>query len=94
MTVEHRIVVDLSDIKSVSFECTSCHAVITASPDKAVLPAQCDQCGTVAMKFDTLHRTSSSPEQALLSALAAIRKQQPGKSLFTIRFDFEAPVNV
>jgi hypothetical protein len=42
MTVERKIVVGLTDIKAISFQCDNCEYRITMSPDKvSQLPASC-----------------------------------------------------
>jgi hypothetical protein len=41
MTIEHKIVVGLSDIKAVIFECRQCRTRISMAPDKIAVPPRC-----------------------------------------------------
>ncbi len=41
MVIEHKIVIDLEDIKSISFQCESCEYRVAMSPDKVSLPLNC-----------------------------------------------------
>jgi hypothetical protein len=96
MTIEHKIVVGLDDIRAVIFECRQCHTRVSMSPTDAIdIPAQCPQrnCASVwitgraaAIKSDYEGSTSASIN--LVSAIGYIRKKNNG-SAFRILLEFE-----
>jgi len=66
MTVEHRILVGIDDLKAITFECLKCKARITLLPnDKLGVPDSCSACSAV-------WKASSPSSNVTVSAPAAI----------------------
>jgi len=101
MTSERRIVVSLSDIKLISYECKYCGARVSFSPDCVIDAAdQCFQCKkswAVSQPSErdiiaTQHFTAASPERKACMAISAMRNQDVTRSLgFRILLELEEP---
>jgi hypothetical protein len=92
MMRERKIVVSLSEIKALIFECTNCKARTVLSPENAdLIPDQCAKghlWGWKAQK-DFGHYEAATPYPAFLGSLKRLRNpdsQQPGFSIF-LEFD-------
>jgi hypothetical protein len=90
MVIERKIVVDLQDIRAVSFQCESCEYRVAMSPDKVSLPINCPNG----------HQWTSGQSNALIatplfqftSTLATLRTLLKQKALgYRIVFEFDEP---
>ena len=86
MTIEHRMLLGLKDIKSIHIECKVCHARIVRSPDKSLtLPQGCSACGaTWPQEFG-----DTAPIVKLVNLIVALRTSEPEtyKLAFEIEYD-------
>lgn len=74
MTIETKIVFDLSEINVVVFECTICGARTSLRPEKIdAPPLQCPAGHTWNWNVDTRYSSTQSPYKALLSSLAKLQ---------------------
>jgi hypothetical protein len=94
MTVEHKIVVGLEDIKAVTFECRQCGTRVSMSPAEIQIPRQCPAaaCSSVwimgkpaGMTSD--YEASTSAHLNFVSAIGHIRKHNG--AAFRILLEFE-----
>jgi predicted RNA-binding Zn-ribbon protein involved in translation (DUF1610 family) len=97
MTVEHKVVVGLDDIKAIVFECLKCGAKVTRSPDSGrEVPYTCSECriswrdndtkGDVEHWQDCFSKFTKS-----IGDIRTLDKQRQGN--FRILFEFEAPAS-
>jgi hypothetical protein len=85
MTIENRIVFDLTEIKGVIFECNSCGARISVRPGTVEMPPQkCPADHWWNWNVGTKYHSSESPFRALLSALAELQNSLYGQIGFKI----------
>lgn len=90
MTVEHKIVVGLGDIKAVIFECGKCHIRISVPADNIKPPFACP-CGRQWMPdLAESVETPKSPYLRFFAALNQCRTLQDNGASFTILLEFEA----
>jgi hypothetical protein len=92
MTFEHKIVVELDDIKAVSLECRQCHTRVTMSPDAIHIPDVCPgaNCDNVWMAGDPANYQSvTSPHMNFINAIGKIRKELGKGAPFTILLEFD-----
>jgi len=85
MVIERRMVVGIEDIKAVSFECTSCKARLTRSPDSMEVPFTCPHCGAQWRG----HEPMEPPIVRIVVGIVQLRKT-PQKG-FKLLFEFEEP---
>jgi hypothetical protein len=98
MTVEHRIIVGLGDIKAVCFECRKCKARAMFSTDLALeIPAECAQChqkwsagGQQTMKYRTYETVIGSFVESI-SGLLTITKENKDAFGFSVLLEFDDP---
>jgi hypothetical protein len=98
MTVEHRVVVGIEDIKAVCFECIDCGARAISSADFAIeVPSECQQCHkpwgappSSVMKYRTYETVMGSFVEAI-SGLREIAKQNPKVFGFRLMIGFDDP---
>ncbi|MGA3052689.1 MAG: hypothetical protein ABSD63_00630 [Candidatus Korobacteraceae bacterium] len=91
MTVEHKIVVGLGDIKALIFECRKCLTRVSVPVEEAKTPHACP-CGHQWLP-DYMEGTSGpklSAYQRFCSALKECRTLQANGSPFTVLLEFEA----
>lgn len=86
MTIEHRMLVGLEDIRSIHIECKKCGAKIVRSPDKTLnLPNACSACGA-----DWPQTFGDNPPIVkLMILIASLRASQPETYRFSIEFDYD-----
>ena len=90
MTIEHKIVVGLNDIKAVSLECSKCQTRITLAPDGIEVPLQCPKCGKIWITGDPSgYQAVASPYVNFFTAIAKIRTLLENGAPFKILFEFE-----
>lgn len=92
MTIEHKIVVGLSDIKAVIYECTSptCRARVSISPDKVQIPEQCPSCNKGWMSAERKsQQCDTSQEWNFIDSLAKLRVLAMKPLPFRILLEFE-----
>jgi hypothetical protein len=95
MTLEHKIVVGLGDIKAVIFECRECHTRISMAPDKIDVPPRCPKktCESPAwivgkpVGVTSDYDGSTSAHLNFVSAIGHIREHNG--AAFTILLEFE-----
>jgi hypothetical protein len=89
MTVEHKIVVTLDDIRTISYECNKCRARVTFPLGSELDPAPyCYNCRN-QWKAETPFGQESAFKK-LLQSLNAIATLEKEKALgFRIRFEFD-----
>jgi hypothetical protein len=95
MTVEHKIVVGLDDIKAVIFECRQCRTRVSMSPtDATEIPVQCPQrnCASVWITgrpsaIRSEHDSSTSAHINFVSAIGYIRKHNGAAFRILLEFD-------
>ncbi len=97
MTLEHKIVVGLEDIRAVTLESLNpegCRATFSASPDTIKIPENCPQCGHEWIPTATTGHLGGKawPYANLISSIKAIRAQKAPDNLsgFRIMFEFGA----
>jgi hypothetical protein len=89
MTVEHKIVVGLDDIKAVSFECKQCRTRVTMLPDDIRVPYRCQKCDAVWIVGDpSSYQGVTSPHMNFVNAIGQIRKQLANGAPFKILLEF------
>lgn len=96
MTVEHRMIVGINDIKAVTFECLNCKTRITVQADSLRdVPRVCGSCNTVwwASTDTTAYVSTSAPAplaliQAIVTMNILIREK---KETFRVLFEFDEP---
>ena len=96
MALEHRLLLDLSDIVAVTFECVKCSARLSLKPEKVDVSQlrQCQWCGKPWLANDSEINIRGGPFTLLLVALRAARQlpaEEP-KVGFTLFFEFASPV--
>jgi hypothetical protein len=90
MTIEHRIVVGLGDIKAVSLECNKCHTRITLIPDGIEVPPQCPKCGKIWISGDPSgYQAVASPYVNFFAAIGKIRTLLENGAPFKILLEFD-----
>jgi hypothetical protein len=92
MTLEHKIVVGLSDIKAVIFECRQCQTRISVPAKEIKIPLACPTCESVWIKGKPAGTTnnydgSTSAHLNFVSAIGHIREHNG--AAFTILLEFE-----
>lgn len=94
MTAEHRLLLELRDIRAITFECLSagCGARLSLSPDTVKLDKliQCPSCLGIWLGNDpNAIDTRAGSAGPLIAALAALRRKPvPG---VRILFEFDDP---
>jgi hypothetical protein len=91
LTLEHKFVTGLDDIKSVSLECMKCRTRLTASPDNFNIPTQCPQCGQIWHLGDIARYSGAvaSPYVNFLTSLGKIRTLLENDASFRILLEFD-----
>lgn len=90
MTIESRIVFDLTEIKSVIFECTTCGARTSLPLGKVDYPPQhCPAGHSWNWNVRTGYQSTESPFRALLSALAKLRDPLLGQMGFNLFLEID-----
>ncbi len=89
MTLEHKIVVGLDDIKAVTFECNACHVKLTVAPDNIRLPHDCRQCGAAWILEESEYPKGGNPYFAFARAVSTIRDQLKNHAPFKILLEFD-----
>jgi len=92
MTVEHRMIIGLDDIKAVTFECNQCHTRVTMPPDDIRIPHNCHRCDNAWIIGDPANYTSvTMPQLNFVNAIGQIRKQlqKNGGVAFKILLEFD-----
>lgn len=96
MTVEHKVVLGLGDVRAIVCECAHCGARLSMAPE-SVAPqklANCPACGMWWMRTDTTQGNDYlTPELALVAALKTVRDPKSGNPPNGVRilFEFDAP---
>ncbi len=94
MTLEHKIVVGLNDIKAVIFECRQCHTRVSMSPDDIRIPTKCpkEDCavwiGSEPAIVTTPYEATTSKYLNFVQAIGHIRKSNNGAA-FRILLEFD-----
>src|SRR5260370_42191467 len=85
MTIEHKIVVGLDDIKTVIIECKQCRTRVSMSPDGIQVSLKCpiESCGSAWIKgapvgITSDYEASTSAHTNLLAAIGYIRNKKNG----------------
>ncbi|MHB8411148.1 MAG: hypothetical protein ACYDDI_04285 [Candidatus Acidiferrales bacterium] len=95
MTFEHKIMVGLDDIKSISYQCNDCGARLTFSPDKIHNPPEfCYQCSKKWWNGENPQPgfIGKSAFLKLLEAIKDIRTLYKENAVgFKIILEFDAP---
>ena len=91
MTLEHKIVAGLDDIKAVTLECSQCHTRVTMSPDSIQVPHHCQRCDAVwVLGFPANSQSVTSPVINFIYAIGPIRKQLQEKDApFKVLLEFD-----
>jgi hypothetical protein len=90
MVIERKIVVDLEDIKSISFQCEKCEYRVTMSPDNVTLAPNCPN-GHAWISGEG-KATIVPPLLQFTSTLATLRTLLGQKALgYRILFEFNEP---
>lgn len=94
MTVEHKFVVGLDDIKAVIFECRQCRTRVSMPPSDARIPRQCpaEPCGSVWIMGQPAgvisdFEGSTSAHLNFVSAIGHIRKRNGAAFRILLEFD-------
>jgi transcription elongation factor Elf1 len=97
MTVEHRFIAGLKDIRAVTFECKKCSARLSVEPDKmgTTTFANCPSCNQEWFDLETGDgRALVSPMAALVRSLVKSREMQEQKSVgVRILLEFDDPTS-
>jgi hypothetical protein len=98
MTVEHRTIVGIDDIRAVTFQCSACTTRLTIPADSLRgVPRQCTSCNAVWWRGDEMatHVSTSGPAaMAFIQAigtLAIMMREQ--KDTFRIFLEFDVPTS-
>jgi hypothetical protein len=96
MTVERKIIVGLSDLKAIIFECRQdkCKTRVTVLPDNACIPQRCPACGREWMPSPPPENKNTLSNYAnLVEAIAKIRAQEPNNEWpkFHVLLEFDEP---
>jgi hypothetical protein len=92
MTLEHKVVVGLDDIKAVTLECNQCHVRLTMFPEEIKIPHNCRHCdATWVYGNPSQHQSSTSAILNFVNAIGIIRKQMQAGNPFTILLEFDEP---
>lgn len=94
MTVEHKLVVGLEDIKGIVFECRNqerhCSSRVHVSPDESRIPTRCPSCGVEWLPLDKLAeiKTTSSTWLNFVQAIGTLRAREVAPSVEAVRPKF------
>lgn len=95
MTVEHKTIVGLEDVTAVIFECRTCGARVTVSPENARIPQKCPACPELWLPKPAPKAESSvSTYVNFLDAFTKIRAQAAMSDewpKFRILLQFDVP---
>ena len=98
MTVEHKLVVGLGDLKAIVFACRhqGCTARAVISPEQAKVPEHCPGCGREWMRASLLGeiKVTSSTYVNLVEGIGKIRAHEAEAGngpLFRILLEFDEP---
>ena len=93
MTLEHKIVVGLGDIKAVIFECRAgnCRARLTVSTEKMRIPTECPYCSKtwISGEQKSSFQPETSQQTALIDALEKVKVLEANGATFRILLEFE-----
>jgi hypothetical protein len=96
VTVEHKIVVSLNDIKAVIFECRQCRTRVSMLPDAMRIPQQCPNGNCESREWITgipapvvsSYEDSTAKYVSFVQALGHIRKKN-NDAAFRILLEFD-----
>lgn len=93
MTIENRILFDLTEIKTVIFECQTCSARVALVPRTIDVypPTQCPLGHAWGWNLDTGYTSTQSPFRALLSALARLQDPLLSRMGFRVLLEIDGP---
>jgi hypothetical protein len=90
MVIERKIVIDLEEIRSISFQCQNCEYRVAMSPDKVQIPTQCPN-GHSWISGES-KAVIAPPLLQFTSTLATLRTLLGQKALgYRILFEFDEP---
>jgi hypothetical protein len=90
MTVEHKITVNLNDIKAIVFECRKCHARIAIPAAEVKVPYACT-CGQQwRPDYQENVPTPKWPYERFCTAFKQCRTLQDNDAMFTMFLEFDA----
>lgn len=91
MTVEHRILIGLADIKSISFQCDNCNYRVTVSPeDIKEVPFGCSN--NHHWEHGEREHPNATPSMHFFSYLAKLRFLNSQRSLgFQVLLEIDEP---
>ncbi len=95
MTIEHKIVVGLDDIKTVIFECKQCRTRVTMSPDEIRIPLKCPKENCVSRAWivgspsglTSEYEGSTAAHINFVEAIGYIRKNKGAAFRVLLEFD-------
>ena len=87
--IEHTIVVDLSDIKMVIFECDACKTRVAFVPEEVVLLHQCPKGHSWDWNLPARHQSVAMPAVAFTHALKSLRGAANEKVGFRIFLEYD-----
>lgn len=92
MTLERRIVFNLTEVTAVGFECLTCQAKVSLNPDKAEAPPdKCPAGHAWDWNVNTGYRSTDSPFRAFLSALGKLRDPLCERMGFRLLLEIKEP---
>jgi hypothetical protein len=95
MTIEHKIVVGLDDIKTVIFECKQCRTRVSMSPDEIRIPPKCPKENCVSRTWivgspsglTSEYEGSTAAHINFVDAIGHIRKNKSAAFRILLEFD-------
>ena len=93
MTFENRVVFDLTEVKAVVFECSTCGARIALVPKSKEMrpPEMCPAGHAWIWNVDTGYDSTASPFRAFLSALTRLQDPLLSKMGFRLLLEINKP---
>ena len=92
MTGERRLIFDLSDIKTVIYECGDCHGRLAVPVDLTIHGDKMVHC-TYCNKSWFSDYTKASPYQGILEAIQKVKQlEAAGAVPFSTRLEFDEPI--
>jgi hypothetical protein len=97
MTIEHKFVMGLKDIKAITLKCLNpmgCETTFSGSPDSIKIPSNCPQCGHewIPSALSGYLAAKAWPYANFVNSIKAIRANKHPENLpgFEILLEFKA----
>lgn len=89
MTIEHRLIVDLREVRALRVECTRCHAAVSFRLDESIsVPMSCPGCRTA---WIDAFRPETVVIDEVVSAIKTLLRLTTEKPPCVLRLEVDAP---